>query len=90
MHPHRASPYDTAVFVYQSQAQSSKRAIDATALEAALRRAFAACVPTAAASEKQAARRGSKDVRAWSGKKKKRKGGDEQMTKTKRVRQKEA
>lgn len=90
VHPHRASPYDTAVFVYQSRAQSGKRVIDATALDSALRSAFASCVPTAAASEKQAARRGSKDVRAWSGKKKKRKGGDEQTKKTKRVRQKEA
>ena len=83
--PHRASPYDTALFVLVSRAQAAKRALDAGALEARLRGAFAACVPSAAAAGRQAARRGGKDVKAWSGGKRRVEGGGKVVKKKKKV-----
>jgi phosphorylated CTD-interacting factor 1 len=51
--PYRASPYDTDVLVLQSAAAAKARPVRAAELEASLREAFAACVPSEAATKRQ-------------------------------------
>jgi phosphorylated CTD-interacting factor 1 len=51
--PFRASPYDTDVLVLQTRAAAAATPVRSDALEAELRAAFAACVPSLAAAKRQ-------------------------------------
>jgi phosphorylated CTD-interacting factor 1 len=51
--PFRASPYDTDVLVLQTRAAAKATPVCAAELEAELRAAFAACVPSLAAAKRQ-------------------------------------
>lgn len=51
--PFRSSPYDTDLVVLQTAAAARKNPVDARQLEAELRAAFAACVPSEAAARRQ-------------------------------------
>ncbi len=63
--PYRQSPFDTGLFILQTSAGAKKWGVTPP-LVAQLRTAMAACVPSAAAAERQRKQRGQNDLE-WQG-----------------------
>jgi len=61
---YRCSPYDTGVFVLQTTKGAAKWKLP-DAFERDVRAAFAACIPSAAAVERQRRQRGASEVDHW-------------------------